>query len=75
MQAIKAVVENGNVVLTEPLAVEGRFEAIVIVLDPDPWDALIHDPRPRPELLKASREALEEYLQGETTPIDPVAMP
>ena len=75
MQAIRAVVEDGNVLLDEPLDVKGRFEAIVVVLDPDPWDAIINDPRPRPELVKAGEEALKEFEEGKTTPLDPDNMP
>ncbi len=41
----------------------------------DPWDEIIQDPRPRPELDKAAQEALEDYLQGRTTPLDPDNMP
>ncbi len=75
MQAVKATVEDGRVVLDEPLPLEGRYEAIVIVLDPDPWRAVVNDPRPRPELAKASREALEGHLAGRTTSLDPDSMP
>ena len=71
MQAIRAVVEDGNVVLDKPLDVKGRFEAILVVLDPDPWDAIINDPRPRPELIKAREEAHRDFLEGRTTPLDP----
>lgn len=75
MRAIKAVVEDGNVILSEPLDVKGRCDAILVVLDPDPWDALIHDPRPRPELVRAGEEALKEFEEGKTTPLDPDNMP
>jgi len=75
MKAIKVVVENGQIVPDEPLEICGRCEAILVVPDPDPWDALIHDPRPRPELEKASREALEDYIEGRTTVLDPDNMP
>ncbi|MBU4400814.1 MAG: hypothetical protein KKE86_15980 [Planctomycetes bacterium] len=43
--------------------------------EPDPWDKIIQDPSPRPELDKAAQEALEDYLQGRTTPLDPDNMP
>ncbi|MGD0898528.1 MAG: hypothetical protein ABR915_11875 [Thermoguttaceae bacterium] len=75
MQAVKAIVEDGNVTLQEPLSVKGRVEAILVVLDAEPWDALIRDSRPRPELTGASREALEEFLSGQATPLNPDAMP
>lgn len=74
MRAIKATIEDGNITLDEPMPIKGRAEAIVVVLDPDPWDALIHDPRPRPALTRASQEALDEFLAGQTTPLDPETM-
>ena len=75
MKAIKVTVENGRIVPDEPLDTCGRCEAILVLSDPDPWDAIINDPRPRPELAKASQEALEDYLQGRTTVLDPDNMP
>ncbi len=74
MKAIKAIVEDGNVLLNEPLGAKGRFDAIVVVLDPDPWADLINDPRPRPELVKAGQEALKEFEEGKTTLLDPDRM-
>jgi hypothetical protein len=64
MRAIKAVIDNGQIVPEEPLQLGGRHEAIVVVLDSDPWNALVQDARPRPELTKAGEEALQEYLQN-----------
>jgi hypothetical protein len=75
MQAIKAVVEDGNIVVNTPLPLRGRYEAVLVLLDPDPWDSLIEDSRPRPELAKASQAALDEFLSGKTTPLNPDAMP
>jgi hypothetical protein len=75
MKAIKAIVENGQIVPEQPLDMFGRHDAIVVVLDADPWEAILQDPRPRPELIKASEEALREHLQGLTTPLDPDNMP
>jgi hypothetical protein len=75
MKAIKAVIDNGQIVPIEPLDAAGRHDAIVVVLDVDPWQAILSDPRPRPELDKLAEEARQEYLQGKTTPIDPDAMP
>ena len=75
MKAVKVVVEDGNVILDEPLPAQGRFDAILVLLDPDPWDALVHDPRARPELAKAREQAHREFLQGKTTPLNPDKMP
>ncbi len=74
MKAVKAVIENGKVVPEEPLELTRRRDAIVIVFDPGPWDAILHDPRPCPALAKAAEEAHQEYLQGRTTPLDPHMM-
>ncbi len=71
MQAVKATIKDGKVMLEQPVDIEGPVEAIVVVLDPDPWQALIHDPRPRRALSKASNEALEEFLSGQTGTLDP----
>ena len=74
MKAIKAVIDNGQITPEEPFDMGGRHDAIVVVLDVDPWDAILQDPRPRPELVKAGEEALQDYLQGRTTPLDPDKM-
>jgi hypothetical protein len=74
MHAIKAIVEDGSVTLQEPLNVEGRVEAILVILDTEPWDVLVRDPRPRPALTKASEQALDEFLHGQTVPLDPDTM-
>ena len=47
MQAVKATIKDGNVTLEQPVDIKGPVEAIVVVLDPDPWQARIRDPRPR----------------------------
>ncbi|MEN6452322.1 MAG: hypothetical protein ABFC96_17665 [Thermoguttaceae bacterium] len=75
MKAVKAVIQNGEILPDEPLAMTGRHDAIVVVLDADPWEDILRDPRPRPELLKARQVAQSDYLAGKTTPIDPDAMP
>jgi hypothetical protein len=75
MKAIKAVIDNGQIVPDEPLEMAGRYEAIVVVLDADPWDGILKDPRPRPELVKARQAAEQAFLQGRTRPLDPDAMP
>ena len=64
MQAVKATIKDGNVTLKQPVDITGPADAIVIVLDPDPWTTLICDPRPRRGALKASNEALEEFLSS-----------
>lgn len=75
MKALKAVIDEGQIVLDEPLDITGRHDAIVVVLDVDPWDAILQDPRPRPELVKARQEAERDFLEGRTTPLDPDTMP
>lgn len=75
MKAIKVMVDNGRIEPDEPLDISGRYEAILVLPDADPWEAIIHDPRPRPELAKASQEAMDDYLHGRTTELDPDNMP
>ena len=75
MKAIRAVINRGQIVPEEPFDVNGSYDAIVVVLDVDPWEAILQDPRPRPELDKLAEEAHQEYLQGKTTPLDPDTMP
>jgi hypothetical protein len=75
MKAIRAVVENGQIVPEEPLDVSGRHDAIIVVLDVDPWEAILQDRRPRPELVKARQQAEADYREGRTTPLDPDTMP
>ncbi len=74
MRAIKAVIDNGQIVTEEPLDAIGRQDAIVVVLDADPWRAILNDPRRRPQLDELAEQAHREYLQGKTTPIDPDTM-
>ncbi len=74
MKAIKAVIDNGKIVPEEPFDPVGRHDAIVVVLDVDPWTAILNDSRPRPQLDELADEAHQEYLRGKTTPIDPDAM-
>jgi hypothetical protein len=71
MQAVKATITDGNVTLDQPVDIKGPVEAIVVVLDSDPWQAIVADPRPRPALAKSSREALDEFLAGQTTLLNP----
>jgi hypothetical protein len=75
MQAIKATVQDGLVILDERVDLKGRHDAVVVLLDPDPWESLVQDPRPRPELIKARQAAMQEYADGNTTPLAPDKMP
>jgi hypothetical protein len=75
MKAIKAVIDNGQITPEEPFDANGRYDAIVVVLDVDPWDAILQDPLPRPELVKAREEAMADFFAGRTTPLDPDNMP
>jgi len=75
MKAIKAHVKDGQVVLAEPIGDKGEYEAVVVLLDGDPWADLMTDPRPRPALAGTREAALAEHAQGQTTPLDPDDMP
>jgi hypothetical protein len=43
-------------------------------LHPDPWESIIQNPRPRPELTEAKSEALRDYYEGKAIPLDPDKM-
>lgn len=75
MKAIRVTINNGQIVPSEPLDVCGQCEAILVLADPDPWNAIVADSRPRSGLTEASQDALEEYLQGRTSVLDPDNMP
>jgi hypothetical protein len=75
MQAFKATYQDGHVTLNEKINLKGRFDAVLVLLDPDPWETLLNDPRPRTELTKDGQEAIQEYERGNTTPVDPDRMP
>ena len=38
--------------------------------EPDPWDAILSDPSPRPELARWIEEVEREIAEGKTTPLD-----
>jgi hypothetical protein len=63
MKALKAVIDQGRITLQEPLNITGRHDAIVVVLDLDPWEAIVQDPRPRPELTNAREQAKADFAQ------------
>ena len=74
MQAIKATVQDGVVILDEKVDLKGRFDAVVVLLDIDPWTSILQDPRPRAELAKAGQKAMQEYAEGKTTLLDADSM-
>jgi hypothetical protein len=47
----------------------------IVNTDDDPWESLLHDPRPRPELAKACQEALQDFYEDRTIPLNPDNMP
>jgi hypothetical protein len=70
MKAIKAVIEHGQIVPETPSEMSNRHDAIAVVLDADPWEAIVEDARPRPELTKARQQTEADFLAGKTTPLD-----
>lgn len=74
MEAISAVVENGRVILSKPIRKRKRCDAILVLLDSDPWRHILDDPRPRPKLIRARQQALAEFAAGRVKPIDPGRM-
>ena len=75
MKAIKVVVKNGDVIPVEPIDRAGEFDAILVLPDADPWDALVNDPRPRVDLVRAREKAEAEFKAGRADPVDPDKMP
>lgn len=74
MKAIKAVIDHGRIMPESPLDLSGRHDAIVVVLDADPWEDALQDPRVRSELIRARQQAEADYFAEKTTPLDPDAM-
>jgi hypothetical protein len=64
MRAIRATVRNGKVHLAEPIEKAVRCDAIVVLLDDDPWEGIIRDARPRPKLAEARRKAIRDFNAG-----------
>src|SRR5437764_15457242 len=66
MKAIKATYKNGRVTLSEKPPEPGPFEVLVVFPEPadDPWEAILHDPTPRPALVKRMTEVEREIAQG-----------
>jgi len=74
MKSIRAIFENGQVRLLEPVDVAGPVEGVLVLPDPDPWDELIRDPSPRPGLAKEADEVLQRHHGGQSKPLDPAAL-
>lgn len=77
MRAIRAIVEDGKVVLLEPTGLTGRHEAVVVVEDQpvaagdEAWSKIARDPAPRPAFDQFLEEADSEIAQRQTQPLDP----
>ena len=66
MRAIKATYENGKIKLAEKPTETGPMEVLVVFPEPtsDPWQQILNDPAPRPELAKWAKEVRKEIAQG-----------
>jgi hypothetical protein len=71
VKAIKAQFEGGQIKLSEPAPDAGPVEVLVVFPEPadDPWEAILGDPVPRPELLKAAAEIRAEIAAGQSRPL------
>jgi hypothetical protein len=73
MQAVKGTyLEDGRLVLREPVGVTGPVDVLVVFPDVelDPWAQIVADEEPRPKLAAAGDDALAEYRAGRTKPLD-----
>jgi hypothetical protein len=74
MIAIRALYENGQVTLLDPVDSngDGPLEGLLVLPRPeaDPWDRIINDPTPRPALTREGDEVLAEHRAGRTGPME-----
>jgi hypothetical protein len=72
MKTIKAQFEKGQIQLSEPAPEEGPIEVLIVFpeVEDDPWERIIHDPTPRPELEKWVAEVQAEIAAGKAVPLD-----
>ena len=72
MTAIKAIYKDGQIHFSETVPASGPVEVMVVFPDPsdDPWQAILEDTRPRPNLTQWIKEVEEEIAQGKATPLD-----
>lgn len=65
MKAVRAKYENGQVVLAEaPPVSTGPVEVLVVFPEEDPWQAILDDSTPRPELARWVAEVKHEVKSG-----------
>ncbi|HTI50491.1 MAG TPA: hypothetical protein VL475_06050 [Planctomycetaceae bacterium] len=71
MKAIKAQFEGGQIKLSEPAPDAGPVEVLVVFPEAadDPWETILKDPAPRPELVKAAAEIRAEIAAGQSQPL------
>jgi hypothetical protein len=72
MKAVKAIYEKGKIKLAEQPAEQGPMEVLVVFPEPadDPWEAVLNDPTPRPELAKWVKEVKKEIARGKAKPLN-----
>jgi hypothetical protein len=72
MKAIKARFDKGQIQLAEPAPEEGPIDVLIVFpeLEDDPWERILNDPRPRPELEKWVAEVKAEIAAGKAVPLD-----
>ncbi len=74
MKAVKAVYQNGQITLCEPVPNAETGPTNVLVVFPeeaeDPWRSILEDSTPRPALDKYVQECLDEIAQGKSEPLN-----
>jgi len=72
MTAIKAIYKDGQIHFSETVPASGPVEVMVVFPEPsdDPWERILQDPRPRPNLTKLVQEVDEQIAQGKAVPLD-----
>jgi len=75
MIAVRARYENGQVTLLDPVDSngDGPLEGLLVLpaREVDPWDRIINDPTPSPELSRLEDEALALHRAGKSEPLNP----
>lgn len=72
MKAVKAKYENGSIKFAEPPPAGGPTDVLVVFPEPadEPWQKILDDTSPRPELSRWIAEVEAEIAAGSAKPLD-----
>ncbi len=74
MKAVKAIYQNGQITLSEPLPDADPEPVEVLVVFPeeadDPWQKILDEPAMRPSFAKFMQECEKDIAQGKAQPLD-----